>query len=99
MTLEAEGFRQPGVRPHPRRESGWEFLARGLAAVLLVGLLSAFFWIPFRFVWPVGPAVAMALLTVLVASLASRLHRLRQRLDELERRLETPPAGPEPPQK
>lgn len=99
MTLEAEAFKQQGIRPPPPRQSGWDTLARVLAALILVALLSAFLWIPFQFVWPLGPAVAMALLTLLVANLASRLYRLRKRVEELERRVQTQGTGPEPPQK
>ncbi|MBI2078555.1 MAG: hypothetical protein HYT80_09355 [Euryarchaeota archaeon] len=99
MTLEDESLKERGVDPRSlRRPAGVAGLARAIAFLILLAGLSAIYWIPFQFLGPIGAAVVVAALTLLGASLASRLHRLRQRLDELESRAATAPPPPaEPP--
>ena len=95
VTLEDESLKERGIDPRSlRRPTGFAGLARAVAFLILLAGLTAIYWIPFELLGPIGAAAVVAALTLLGASLASRMHKLRQRLDELEAR----PAPAPPPQ-
>jgi len=99
VTLEAEAFKARGVSapPAPRPTTGVDRFVRGIALIILFAALSALFWVPFHLLGSIGAAVVLAGVTLLAANLASRVHKLRQRLDLLEARIVELPAAPESP--
>ena len=74
--------------PARRRPSAFDRIARMIALVALVIILTVIYWIPFGLVnSPFSGPLVLAILTLVTVNMASRMHRLRQRVDELETRL------------
>lgn len=74
------------------RPSAFDRIARTIALLALVVIFTVIFWIPMALVpTDFGGPFVLAVLTLFVVKLASRLYRLRQRIDELEQRLAQPP--------
>lgn len=69
-----------------RRPTTWDRLARLIALAMLVVILTVVYWVPFQLVGAWGAAAVLAILTLSVVSMASRMWALRRRVEALESR-------------
>jgi hypothetical protein len=77
--------------PRSRPPSLFDRIARVVALVALVIIFTVIFWIPLELVRsPFSAPLVLAIVTLAAINLASRLHRLRERVAELEARLPPP---------
>ena len=85
MSLEDEALRDAPVRAGraaPART--FDRFVRSVATVLLLGVLTAVYWVPMQLLGGLASAIVLAALTMLGAGLASRLYHLRIRVQALE---------------
>jgi hypothetical protein len=89
----------PMEKPGVRRVTLFDRLARIIALLALVVILTVIYWIPLGLLQSelAVPAV-LAILTLVLINMGSRLHSLRQRVEELQAAPEPEPPV-DPPQK
>lgn len=109
MSLEEEALRNAGTNTVPRSREPkpprtFDRFVRGVATLLLLGLLTVVYWVPMALMEGYfAAAFVLAVLTMLGAGVASRLYHLRVRvqaleavLDDQDQRAPTAPAPPTP---